>query len=122
MLYEMTCGCRITADERLRIKGTYRCPCEKAGRQAFYVFTCECDVEVKAKNSNTKNLKTRYSERIRKMIEKISKMKETSMNNRARVKRWRSVNPGSSVAACARALNLRWQTVKQHIVAIEIGG
>jgi len=54
MLYEMTCGCKITADERLRIKGTYRCPCIKAGRQAFFVTNCEdCGAEVKAKNSNT---------------------------------------------------------------------
>lgn len=41
--------------------------------------------------------------------------------NRNRVEKWFIGNPGMTVADCARALGLTWQTVKKHVVAIQKG-
>lgn len=38
--------------------------------------------------------------------------------NRNRVEKWFIANPGMTVADCARALGLTWQTVKKHVIAI----
>ena len=41
--------------------------------------------------------------------------------NRARIKKWFTVNPGRTISECSRALGLTWQTVKKHVVAIQKG-
>lgn len=41
--------------------------------------------------------------------------------NRRRIEKWFTVNPGHTIAECSRALNLTWQTVKKHVVAIQKG-
>lgn len=41
--------------------------------------------------------------------------------NRANIKKWFSENEDGNISQCARALNLRWPTVKKHVVAIQKG-
>lgn len=42
--------------------------------------------------------------------------------NKERVRAWFKTNPERTVADCARALRLGWQTVKKHVVAIQREG
>ena len=41
--------------------------------------------------------------------------------NRKNIEKWFYENPGKTISECSRALNLNWQTVKKHVVAIQKG-
>lgn len=45
-----------------------------------------------------------------------------AQKNRARIKKWIENNPEKTIADCARALGLTWQTVKRHVVSIQQEG
>lgn len=53
--------------------------------------------------------------------DKTKGMRAVREMNKARVKKWFLTNPGMTVADCARALGLTWQTVKKHVMAIQAG-